>query len=249
MPTGAAQMYPDQSLYPAEQRARRWCAPSTMRCCAPTRSARLEGRPGPYWLAPIVADAEAGFGGIAERLRDHEGHDRGRRRRGALRRPALLGQEVRPSGRQGRGARPRVHPEADRRPPGGRCPGRPHRPDRPDRRRCRAAPAERRRPSRRAVPDRRPDRGRLLPLPRRHGRGHRARPGVCALCRCALVRNFGARFRAGAPLRRGHSCPLSRQAAGVQLLAVVPLEEAADRSPDRAVPDAARRIWATSSSS
>ena len=40
----------------------------------------------------------------AQRLRADEGHDRGRRGRRALRGPAVLGQEVRPHGRQGAGA-------------------------------------------------------------------------------------------------------------------------------------------------
>ena len=34
-----------------------------MRCSAPTRSTAAEGDTSTYWLAPIVADAEAGFGG------------------------------------------------------------------------------------------------------------------------------------------------------------------------------------------
>src|SRR5438477_12430678 len=60
---GAAQTYPDQSLYPVNS--------------APALGKRLnnallradqidwaEGRNGTHWLAPIVADAEAGFGGV-----------------------------------------------------------------------------------------------------------------------------------------------------------------------------------------
>src|SRR6476659_7188171 len=59
-PAGAT--YPDQSLYPVNS------APALVRRL---NSARLradqidwaEGRNGTYWLAPILADAEAGFGG------------------------------------------------------------------------------------------------------------------------------------------------------------------------------------------
>jgi len=58
----AGQTYPDQSLYPADsgpQLVRR-INNAFQRCdqidCA-------AGREGPYWFAPIVADAEAGFGG------------------------------------------------------------------------------------------------------------------------------------------------------------------------------------------
>jgi isocitrate lyase len=59
---GAGQMYPDQSLYPADS------APNLVRRInnAFQRADQIqhsEGRPGPYWFAPIVADAEAGFGG------------------------------------------------------------------------------------------------------------------------------------------------------------------------------------------
>jgi isocitrate lyase len=59
--TARAQMYPDQSLYPATR-----CRSSSS---ASTRAARAdqiehaEGGPARDWFAPIVADAEAGFGG------------------------------------------------------------------------------------------------------------------------------------------------------------------------------------------
>jgi isocitrate lyase len=59
----AGQMYPDQSLYPANS------VPAVVRAInnallRADQVARLEGRNGMYWMAPIVADAEAGFGGI-----------------------------------------------------------------------------------------------------------------------------------------------------------------------------------------
>jgi isocitrate/methylisocitrate lyase len=63
----AAQTYPDQSLYPANS------VPQVVRRInnALQRADQItwsEGRQGgvdaPYWLAPIVADAEAGFGGV-----------------------------------------------------------------------------------------------------------------------------------------------------------------------------------------
>jgi isocitrate lyase len=58
----AGQMYPDQSLYPADS------VPNIVRRInqAFQRSDQIytaEGYEGPYWFAPIVADAEAGFGG------------------------------------------------------------------------------------------------------------------------------------------------------------------------------------------
>src|SRR5262252_8813011 len=58
----AGQMYPDQSLYPADS------VPAVVRRInhalqRADQIAHLEGRSGTYWMAPIVADAEAGFGG------------------------------------------------------------------------------------------------------------------------------------------------------------------------------------------
>jgi isocitrate lyase len=58
----AGQMYPDQSLYPANS------VPETVRRINQTllradQIHRSEGGNGIHWLAPIVADAEAGFGG------------------------------------------------------------------------------------------------------------------------------------------------------------------------------------------
>jgi isocitrate lyase len=58
----AGQMYPDQSLYPVDS------VPQVVRAInnALIRADQVhhvEGHNGTYWLAPIVADAEAGFGG------------------------------------------------------------------------------------------------------------------------------------------------------------------------------------------
>jgi isocitrate lyase len=58
----AGQMYPDQSLYPANS------VPNVVRSInnAMLRADQVhhgEGNNGTYWFAPIVADAEAGFGG------------------------------------------------------------------------------------------------------------------------------------------------------------------------------------------
>ncbi len=58
----AGEMYPDQSLYPADS------VPKVVKRInnALTRADQIQhadGAEGPYWFAPIVADAEAGFGG------------------------------------------------------------------------------------------------------------------------------------------------------------------------------------------
>ena len=65
-------VYPDQSLYPANS-VPRWCGASTTRCAAPTRSSGPRATASAQWFVPIVADAEAGFGGAAERVRADEG--------------------------------------------------------------------------------------------------------------------------------------------------------------------------------
>src|ERR1700739_4544278 len=58
----AGQMYPDQSLYPSDS------VPNLCRRInqALTRADQIhhsEGKNGIYWFAPLIADAEAGFGG------------------------------------------------------------------------------------------------------------------------------------------------------------------------------------------
>src|SRR6056297_1056841 len=58
----AGQMYPDQSLYPADS------VPAVVRrinnsFIRADQIAHSEGDDSTYWMAPIVADAEAGFGG------------------------------------------------------------------------------------------------------------------------------------------------------------------------------------------
>ena len=70
----AAQMYPDQSLYPVDS------VPNVVRRInnalrRADQIARSESDGDEtYWMAPIIADAEAGFGG-AQRLRADEGND------------------------------------------------------------------------------------------------------------------------------------------------------------------------------
>jgi len=58
----AGQMYPDQSLYPADSvpNAARRINNALLRA---DQIHHLDGRNSVYWMAPIVADAEAGFGG------------------------------------------------------------------------------------------------------------------------------------------------------------------------------------------
>jgi hypothetical protein len=100
----AGEMYPDQSLYPANS-VPAVVRASTMPCAAPIRSrcwtARAKRDPTgspPSWPTPKPDSA------APQRLRTDETDDRCRRRRGPLRRPAGSRQKVRPHGRQGAGA-------------------------------------------------------------------------------------------------------------------------------------------------
>ena len=115
----AGEMYPDQSLYPANS-GPQWSSGSTTLRAPIAASRRGDTASIP---APIVADAEAGFG-RAQCLRIDEGDDRSRGRRCAFRGPARQRQEVRPHGWQGVGADARSHRQAGRRAPGRRRHGR-----------------------------------------------------------------------------------------------------------------------------
>jgi isocitrate lyase len=111
----AGEMYPDQSLYPANS------VPQVVKRINNTllRADQLHHAEGERHRLP-AADRGRCRGRLrrrAERLRADEGDDRGRRRRRALRGPAGLGEEVRPHGRQGAGADARGGREAGRRAP------------------------------------------------------------------------------------------------------------------------------------
>jgi isocitrate lyase len=58
----AGQMYPDQSLYPADS-VPNLCRRINQALTRADQVHHAEGRDGTYWFAPLVADAEAGFGG------------------------------------------------------------------------------------------------------------------------------------------------------------------------------------------
>jgi len=58
----AAHTYPDQSLYPAGS-VPNLCRRINNALLRADQIAHAEGREGTYWFAPLVADAEAGFGG------------------------------------------------------------------------------------------------------------------------------------------------------------------------------------------
>ena len=79
-------------------------AASTTRCVRADQIHHAEGNDSIDWFKPIVADAEAGFGGVLNAFELMKQHDRSGRRRRALRGSAVVREEVRPHGRQGAGA-------------------------------------------------------------------------------------------------------------------------------------------------
>ena len=235
----AGEMYPDQSLYPANS------VPHVVKRInqALQRADQIhhaEGKNGIYWFAPIMADAEAGFGG-AQRLRADEGHDRGWCRGRPLRGPALLREEVRAHGWQG--------PVADG--PGDQEPdlcaagcGRARGADGPhgaDGRRRGEPDHLRRGPGGRAVPHRRADGGGLLRGEARPGLRDSTQPRLCAIRGRGVVRDLRAEHRGSQGVRRSHPRRVPWQAPRLQLLALVQLEAQALRRGHRHLPGAARR--------
>ncbi len=99
----AGEMYPDQSLYPANS------VPQVVRRINNTllradQIQQAEGGGDVDFLQPIVADAEAGFGGVLNAFELMKGMIEAGAVGRAFRGPARLGEEVRPHGRQGAGA-------------------------------------------------------------------------------------------------------------------------------------------------
>ena len=205
----AGSMYPDQSLYPVDS------VPNVVRRINNTllRADEIhhaEGKDEIDWLVPIVADAEAGFGGVlnAYELMKHMidagaagvhfedqlasakkcGHMGGK----VLVLDAGSGAEA---GRRAPGRRHRRRADRDR--GAHRCDGR------------RAADL-RHRSQRQAAPDRRPHGGRLLRDPPGHRAGDQPRAGLRALRRPHLVRDLDPGPGAGASSSPTRSTPSSR---------------------------------------
>src|SRR5581483_4849813 len=132
--------------------------------------------------------------------------------------------------------------DAERRATRGRRLRRADRPRRTHRRALGGAPHERHRRIRSRVRHGRADGGRLLPRARRHRRGHLARSRLRAVRRPDLVRDLDARYGRGARVRERDPRAIPRQAARLQLLAVVQLAQAPGRRDDRRLPGPARRV-------
>ena len=235
----SGQTYPDQSLYPANS------VPAVVRRLnnALMRADQIAWSEGSdiSLLPPIVADAEAGFGGALnafELMRSmieagaagvhFEDQLASEKKCGHLGGKVLV-----PDGA--------VRPDADGRPSGRRRARRPVARRRADRRPRGHAAHVRCRRARRALHDRHADARGVLPGARRDSTprsraGSRTRPYADMLW-CETVH---ARPGPGAGVRRRDPLRVPGQAPGVQLLAVVQLEAAPGRHRDRAVPEGAR---------
>ena len=235
----AGETYPDQSLYPANS------APALVQRInnALLRADQIDSAEGRKRHPLARADRRRCGGRLrraAQRLRADEVVHRGGRRRGALRGPALVGEEVRPPRRQGARADEPVHPNAHLRAPRRGRSRRPHGARRPDGRAVRDVAHERRRRTRRRVPHRGADAGGLLPDRARHRGSDRQGPRIRAVRRPALVRDVDARSGRGRTVRRGRARRVPGEAPRLQLLAVLQLEEAPRRPHDRVLPARAR---------
>ena len=104
-------MYPDQSLYPVDSvpAVVRRINKALQRADQIQTMERDDGKAGDEidYFAPIVADAEAGFGGPLNAFELMKAMIEAGAAARAFRGPARLGKEMRPSGRQGAGADPR----------------------------------------------------------------------------------------------------------------------------------------------
>ena len=201
----AQQTYPDQSLYPADS------VPTLVRRInnALQRADQIAHSAGisdqmPYWYAPIVADAEAGFGGVLNAFELMKAMIEAgaagvhfEDQLSSSKKCGHMGGKVLVPTQEAIAKLVAARLAADVL-------------DVPTLliARTDALAAELLTsdvdPRDRAVPHRRADGGRLLRGPRRHGAGHRPRRGLRPLRRPGLVRDLDARPGGGPAVRRGH---------------------------------------------
>ena len=246
----AGSMYPDQSLYPSDsgpELVRR--INNTLRRADQIQT--LDGDGGIDWLVPIVADAEAGFGGVLNAFEVTPGVHRSRRRRHPYRRPARLREEMRPHGGESPDPHPAAYPQPARGPPRGRRHGGAH--DHPRAHRCgkRQADHQRHRRAGPRVPHRRAHAGGLLSAQGGHELRalRRPRPGLCGIRRPHLDGDVDARSGTGAALRRRHPRRVSGQDALLQLFALPSTGRPISTSRPWSASSASWRRWATATSS
>ncbi len=236
----AGQMYPDQSLYPADS-VPNLCRRLNNALMRADQIHHAEGKNGINWFAPLIADAEAGFGGTLNAFELMKAMIEAgaacvhfEDQLSSAKKCGHLGGKVLVPTQEAIQKLVAARLAADVL-------------DVPTLVLARtdansALPAhQRRRRLRQDFLHRQAHRRRLLRDSRRARFCHRARPGLRAVLRSHLVRNLGAEPEGSRALRRRHPRAVPRQDAGVQLLAFVQLEEEAGRRDHRALPAGAGR--------
>ena len=244
----AAGTYPDQSLYPANS------GPALARrinsaLLRADQISHAEGDDSIHWLAPIVADAEAGFGGPLNAFEIMKAYIEAgaagvhfEDQLSSEKKCGHLGGKVLVPTSQFVRTLVAARLAAD-------VAGVPTvivaRTDALSA----SPPDQRRRRDRPRLLHRRADERGVLPRARRDRRGDRARPRVRALRRPDLVRDLDARPGRGGEVRCRDPRAAPRPAARLQLLTVVQLAAEPDGRPDRGRSSAISPRWATASSS
>ena len=239
----AGQMYPDQSLYPANSVPAGGARASTTRLQRADQIDHAEGRRDADWFAPIVADGEAGFGGPLNVFELTKAMIEAGAAGVHFEDQLASREEVRAPGRQSAGPDRAVHPQPGRGAAGGRRAGRAH---------LAASPAPTPTAATLLTSDI-DERDQRVPAPASARR--RASSGSSGGLDAAIARGL-----AYAPYADLLWCETSEpdlaearrfaeaihakypgQAAGLQLLALVQLEEEARRRDDRPLPAGAGR--------
>ena len=246
----AGEMYPDQSLYPANS------VPTVVKRINNTllRADQIhhaEGNDAIDWLEPIVADAEAGFGGVLNAFELMKAMIEAGAAGVHFEDQLASREEVRPHGRQGAGADAGRDRQAGRRAPGRRRDGRADllvaRTDAEGANLLTADVDERDRPF--IAPASAPSEG-FFSVSAGLDAGDRARPGLRAVRRPGVVRDR----RSPTSTRRAQFAEGIHAKFPGKLLAYncspsFNWKKNLDDAHDRQVPARARRRWATSSSS
>ena len=219
----AGEMYPDQSLYPVDS-VPRMVERINNALLRTDQIHHVDGKSGIDWLAPIIADAEAGFGGNLNAFELTKALiQRGRGGR-AFRGSTVLREEVRTPGRQGAGVDRRSDQQAGGGAARGRRARRADRDHRPHRRGRRESAAHRSRSARPRLSSPASARARdsstsSAGIEQAIARGLAYAP-YADLLWCETSKPDLAEARAFAAAIHAQ---LSRQAAGLQLLALLQL--------------------------
>ena len=224
----SGQMYPDQSLYPANSvpHVVRSINNALMRA---DQIAHADGNDSIDWMLPIVADAEAGFGGVLNAFELMKGMIEA----GAS--AVHFEDQLSSAKKCGHMGGKVLVPKADRSASCGGPAQRAHDLDRAHRRKWSTTHYQRLRCNGCAVCDREADDRGILRVPRRNRRCHCTRPCLRALRRDAVVRDVRAEHEGGGAVRERDPFRAPRETSGLQLLPFFPLEGEVERVGDLAI--------------